>query len=41
MIKVHGLTGEDVQSIVKNGIPMEKKTSKQGAEVNTVEAWGT
>ena len=37
MIKEHGLSKEEVRSIVKKGIPMEKKTPKQAAEVNTEE----
>jgi hypothetical protein len=40
MMKVHGLSREEVQSIVKKGIPMEKKTPKQVAEVDTEEVWG-
>jgi hypothetical protein len=37
MMKVHGLSMEEVQSIVKKGIPMEKKTPKQVTEVDTEE----
>lgn len=40
MIKVHGLSKEEVRSIVKRGIPMEKKTPKQTAEVDMEGAWG-
>jgi hypothetical protein len=40
MIKVHGLSREDVQNIVKKGIPMEEKTPKQVEEVDTEEVWG-
>ncbi len=38
MIKVHGLSKEEVQSIVKKGIPMEKKTPRQETQVDP-EAW--
>jgi len=40
MIKVHGLSKEEVQIIVKNGIPMEKKAPKKVAEVDVAEEWG-
>jgi hypothetical protein len=39
MIKVHGLSKEEVQIIVKKGIPMEKKAPKKVAEVDVVEEW--
>lgn len=29
MIKVHGLSTDEVQSIVRRGVPMKKKTPKQ------------
>jgi alcohol dehydrogenase YqhD (iron-dependent ADH family) len=40
MIKMHGLSKEEVRSIVKRGIPMEKKAPKQAAEMNMEEVWG-
>lgn len=40
MIKVHGLSKEEVRIIVKKGIPMEEKALKQVTEVDAEEVWG-
>jgi len=45
MINAHGLSKEEVQTIVKKGIPMEKKAIKESPEASNIarssneEAW--